>query len=144
MSREKSHRSRSRKAIGKLYPFVFGNNNFGRAGNSLNIPMIIKTLSFPYPTHLNPRFPDKVDTNKINLHTGRIGTGKKKWTQPRFQINLFTFLLQKDTRFCSHTKNRNQQAQTTKSWPTILSFTFLQPAHGSNINFAWLQVHPTV
>ena len=39
--------------------------------------------------------------------------------QPRFQINLFKFLLQKDTRFCSQTQNKMQQAKTTKSQPTF-------------------------
>ena len=92
-----------------------------------------QTTSFPYPTHLDPRFPDKVDINKINLHTGKIGTSKKKWMPPRFQINIFKFLLQKDTRFCSQTQNKMQQAKNYKVTTNILSFTFLQPTHGSNI-----------
>ena len=55
--------------------------------------------------------------------------------QPRFQINLLKFLLQKETRFCSHTQNKMQQAKTTKSQPTILSFTFLQACSWVQQNF---------
>ena len=62
---------------------------FCRAGNSLKIPIKNQTASFPYPTHPDLRFTYNVDIYKINLHTGKIGTGKKKEMQPRFKINLF-------------------------------------------------------
>ena len=66
------------KSYLKVIPFYLWVKQFCRAGNSLNIQKKHQTTSFPYPTHLDPRFPDKVDINKINLHTGKIGTGKKK------------------------------------------------------------------
>ena len=131
------------KSYLKVIPFYLSVKQFCRAGNGLNIQRNIKHQVFPTPPTSTLGF-QKVDINKINLHTGKLGTGKKKWMQPRFQINLFKFLLQKDTSFCSQTQNKMQQAKIHKVTTNILSFTFLQPAHGSNINFAWLQVHPTV
>ena len=66
------------KSYLKVIPFYLWVKQFCRAGNSLKIPINIKQQVFPNPTHLDPRLTDKVVINKINLHTGKIGTSKKK------------------------------------------------------------------
>ena len=71
-----SHQSSSVKSYLKVMPFCLWENNFAGLVTAL-ISQKYKFLSFIYPTHLNPKFSDKVDINKINLHTGKIGTGKK-------------------------------------------------------------------
>ena len=57
----------------KVIPFCLWEQQFCRASNSLNIPNNI----IPYSNPSTLGF-QKIDINKIYLHTGKIGTGKKK------------------------------------------------------------------
>ena len=77
MSR-KSYTDQDHEKLFESYTLYLWVKQFCRAGTSLKIPIKIKQQIFPTPLNPDLRFTYNVDVNKINSHTGKIGTGKKK------------------------------------------------------------------
>ena len=74
----KSYTGHDHEKLFESYTLVLWVKQFCGAGNSLKNTNKCQTTSLLHPTHLDPRSPDNGDINKINLHTGKIGTSKKK------------------------------------------------------------------
>ena len=139
---EKLHRPRSWKAL-ESYTLVLWVKQFCGAGNSLKISINVKQ-QVSHPTHLDPRSPDNGEINKINLHTGKIDTGRKKWTGLRFQINLVKIFTAEGHQILQQIIKLKYSKHKTKSHDQHFVLYLPSPAHRSNINFAGLKVHPTV
>ena len=122
------------KSYLKVMPFSLWENNF----QGWQQPSYVNKyhfLSFPYPTYHDPRFPDKVDINKINLYTGKIGRSKEDECKKGFKLISSKFYYRRSPEFAAIPRIKYNKQKITKSRPAIWSFNFLQPTHGSNTIF---------
>ena len=121
------------KSYLKVIPFYLWVKQFCRASNSLKIPINIKQQVFPTPATSTLGFQTMKTLTKPTCTQVKQAPARRNECNQGFKLISLKFLLQKDTRFCSQTQNKMQQTKNYKVMTNILSFTFLEPAHGSNI-----------
>ena len=115
-------------------PFSLWENNFAGLATAL-ITYKYHCLSFPYPTHLDPKFPEKVNINKINKYAGTIGTSKKDERKQGLKLIPSNLYCRRTPGFAAILRIKFSKQKLQSHNQQFCPFTFLQPTHGSNIIF---------